>query len=61
MHSQNHRELSRVLAADRVRAAQRGSYRGHRHRPPPLRARAAHVTARLAGRLDRESARRAVA
>ena len=62
MHSLNHRELGRIIASERVRQASRAHAGALRHRPPPpVRARAAHAAARLALRLDRESARRAVA
>lgn len=61
MHSLNHYELARVLAADRVPSVSRGLARPRRHRPPPVRRHVAYVVARLADRLDSESARRAVA
>ncbi len=61
MHSQLHFELYRVLAADRVRHAPRAVVPLRRQHPPPMRGRAAYVAARLARRLDSESAKRAVA
>lgn len=63
MHSLNHAVLASVTAAERSR---RGTGRAVRplrpERPPapPLRGRAAYATGRLARRLDREMARRAV-
>jgi hypothetical protein len=61
MHSQLQFELYRVLAADRVRQAHRAAVPGRRHHPPPIRGRAAYAAARLARRIDSESARRAIA
>jgi hypothetical protein len=61
MHSLNHLSVARVDAAERVRRASRAERPVARHRPPPLRGRAAYAAARLARRLDSESARRAVA
>ena len=61
MHSLLHDPLYRSLAADRVRHAPRAVSPVRRRHPPPLRGRAAYVVARLARRLDSESARRAVA
>jgi hypothetical protein len=61
MHSLNHPAYADAVAAERLRAAKRAHRGGGRHRPPPLRGRAAYVAARLARRLDGESARRAVA
>ena len=61
MHSQLHFEIYRVLAADRVRPAPRVVIPARRQHPPPVRGRAAYVAARLARRLDSESAKRAVA
>jgi hypothetical protein len=60
MHSLNHLHLAEADAVDRVRRASRVK-RVRRHRPPPVRGRAAYAAARLASRLDAESARRAVA
>ena len=54
-------ELYRVLAADRVRNAPRAVVPLQRYNPPPIRGRAAYAAARLARRLDSESARKAVA
>jgi hypothetical protein len=61
MHSDLHQELYRTLAADRVRRAPRAVVPLRRQHPPPIRGRAAYVAARLARRLDTESARKAVA
>jgi hypothetical protein len=61
MHSQLSNELARVLAADRLRPATSVAVPVRRHHPPPIRGRAAYVAARLASRLDSESARKAVA
>lgn len=60
MHSGLHNELYRAEAADRVRRAQRVPVPPRRKRPPPLRGRVAYVAARLASRLDPESAKRAI-
>jgi hypothetical protein len=61
MHSNLHQELYRTLAADRVRRAPRAVVPLRRQHPPPIRGRAAYAAARLARRLDSESARKAVA
>jgi hypothetical protein len=61
MHSNLHDELYRAEAADRVRRAHRAVLPLRRHHPPPLRGRVAYAAARLARRLDSESAKRAVA
>jgi hypothetical protein len=61
MHSDLHQELYRTLAADRVRRAPRAVVPLRRQHPPPIRGRVAYAAARLARRLDSESARRAVA
>jgi hypothetical protein len=61
MHSTLHYELYRAETADRVRRAHRAVLPLRRHHPPPIRGRAAYAAARLARRLDSESARRAVA
>ena len=61
MHSLNHIALGNELAADRVRSVPRGVARSRRHRPPPIRRHVAYAVARLANRLDGDSARRAVA
>jgi len=61
MHSTLHQELYRTLAADRVRQSHRAVVPLRRQHPPPIRGRVAYVAARLARRLDTESARRAVA
>ena len=59
MHSNLHYELYRAESADRARRAHRVVVPLRRHHPPPIRGRAAYVVARLAHRLDAESARRA--
>ena len=61
MHSLNHSVYANTVAADRVRSAARGVARPRRHRPPPIRGHVAYAVARLAGRLDSDSARRAIA
>jgi len=61
MHSLNHPAYANAVVADRLRAVPRGVARTRRHRPPPIRGRVAYAVARVAGRLDAESARRAVA
>jgi hypothetical protein len=61
MHSLLHDTLYRSFAADRVGHAPRAVSPVRRQHPPPLRGRAAYVAARLARRLDRESAEKAVA
>ena len=61
MHSLNHVDYANAVVADRLRAVPRGVARTRRHRPPPIRGHVAYAVARVAGRLDSESARRAVA
>lgn len=61
MHSLNHVAYGNAVAADRLRSAARDVARTRRHRPPPIRGHVAYAVARVAGRLDTESARRAVA
>ena len=61
MHSQLQFELYRAMAADRVRRAPRVEVPKRRQHPPPVRGRAAYAAARLANRIDAESARRAIA
>jgi hypothetical protein len=61
MHSSLHYELYRAETADRIRRAHRASVPVRATHPPPLRGRAAYAAARLAHRLDSESARKAVA
>ena len=62
MHTQLSNELIRVLAADRIRRAPSAVVvPARRQHPPPLRGRAAYAAARLARKLDTESARKAVA
>jgi hypothetical protein len=61
MHSQLQFELYRALAADRVRRAPRAVVPKRRQYPPPIRGRAAYAAARLAHRIEPESARKAVA
>ncbi len=62
MHSMNHSALAHATAAEHreraLRVRQRAVGRAH---PPPLRGVAAALTARLAVRIDREAARRAIA
>jgi hypothetical protein len=60
MHSQLSNELARVLAADRLRHAPAVVVPVRRVKPPPIRGRVAYAVARLARKLDNESARRAV-
>jgi hypothetical protein len=60
MHSGLHYELYRAEAADRVRRAHRAAVPVRRKHPPPLRGRVAYAAARLARRLDPESAKRAI-
>jgi hypothetical protein len=62
MHSLNQIALAKAVAADRRRAFEGAQRRPHPERPPapPARARAAYAAGRLARRLDREMARRAV-
>jgi hypothetical protein len=61
MHSNLHQQLYRAEAADRVRRAQRAVFPLRRRHPPPVRGRVAYAAARLARRLDSESAKKAVA
>ena len=61
MHSTLHQELYRAEAADRIRRAPGVVVPIRRQHPPPIRGRVAYVAARLARRLDSESARKAVA
>jgi hypothetical protein len=61
MHSLNQSALGYVVAAERVRPVPRAVRAKQRHRPPPVRSRAAHVAARVARRLDAEAARNVVA
>jgi hypothetical protein len=61
MHSLNHATLGQAVAADRVRPVPRALRAQQRHRPPPVRARAALTAARIARRLDADTARRTVA
>jgi hypothetical protein len=63
MHSLNHAVLASVTAAERSRRStgRAQTLRRPEEPPgPPLRGRAAYATGRLARRLDREMARRAV-
>jgi hypothetical protein len=63
MHSLNHAVLASVSAAERGGRGRRRELRPARpERPPspPVRGRAAYAAGRLARRLDREMARRAV-
>jgi len=61
MHSLLHDQMYRATAADRIPDAARSALPERRGHPPPIRGRVAYVAARLARRLDSESARRAVA
>ena len=61
MHSLNHQDLARVVAAERVEVGEREARASRLHHPPPVRSRAAYVAARLARRLDPSAARKAVA
>ena len=61
MHSLLHHELYRAEAADRVRRARRDVIPVRRQHPPPIRGWVAYAAARLARRIDSESARRAIA
>ena len=61
MHSLSHTDYANAVVADRLRAVPRGVARPRRHGPPPVRGHVAYVVARVAGRLDSESARRALA
>jgi hypothetical protein len=61
MHSLNQSALGTVVAADRVRPVPRAVRAKQRHRPPPVRSRAAHMAARVARRLDADAARNVVA
>jgi len=61
MHTNLHEELYRAEAADRVRRTHRVVVPLRRQHPPPIRGRAAYAAARLARRLDSESARKATA
>jgi hypothetical protein len=61
MHSQLQFELYRTLAADHIRHAPGAAGPKRRQHPPPIRGRAAYAAARLARRLDSESARKAIA
>jgi hypothetical protein len=63
MHSLNHPAMGYAVATERARQPMVRAVRPQRpERPPsaPLRARAAYATGRVARRLDREMARRAV-
>lgn len=61
MHSLLHVDHARAVAADRVRPRSTRSAEPQRWQPPPLRPRLAVAVARVATRLDRDAARRAVA
>ncbi|HEX8105380.1 MAG TPA: hypothetical protein VF533_22380 [Solirubrobacteraceae bacterium] len=61
MHSLIHIEHARVDATERRRRATSRLPRPPKPQPPPIRWRAAHAVARVATRLDAESARRATA
>jgi hypothetical protein len=61
MHSNLQFEMYRAMAADRVHGAHGAVVPRERQHPPPVRGRAAYAAARLARRIDSESARRAIA
>jgi len=61
MHPKLQYELSRTIAADRVRSVPRAGVPKRRQHPPPIRGRVAYAAGRLARRLDSESARKATA
>jgi hypothetical protein len=64
MHSLNHAVMGNAIADERSRRPSIRAVHPHRpERPPnvPLRGRVAYAAGRLARRLDREMARRAVA
>lgn len=61
MHTLLQNELYRELAADRVRRAPRAVVPERRQHPPPIRGVVAYAAARLAHRIEPESARKAVA
>ena len=63
MHSLNHAVLGNIVATERAdRPRGRAEFPRRPERPPntPIRGRVAFATGRLARRLDREMARRAV-
>ena len=60
MHSLIHGQLVRD-AADRIDPSHRAVHPKRRQHPPPIRGRVAYAAARLAHRLDGESARKAIA
>lgn len=60
MHSDLHDQMYRAEAADRIRRAPRAVVPLRRQHPPPIRGRVAYAAARLARRLDYESARKAI-
>ena len=61
MHSMLSYHMYRTLADDRVVKSRGVPITRRRRHPPPVRGRAAYAAARIARRLDSESARRAVA
>jgi hypothetical protein len=61
MHSLNHLDYARSIAAERVVSAEREVQASRLQHPPPVRSRVAYVAARVARRLDSASARRAIA
>ena len=61
MHSLINIAYANAVAADRAARVPRGIARSRRHRPPPVRRHVAYAVARVAGRLDGDAARRAVA
>ena len=61
MHSLNHTAFVSATAAERQVRAARQRRNSAREHPPPMRRVAAALTARVAIRLDPETARRAIA
>jgi hypothetical protein len=61
MHSMLHYQMYRTLADDRASRPRGEAIARRRQHPPPVRERAAYAAARIAHRLDSESARRAIA
>jgi hypothetical protein len=60
MHSLNHQAYASAVTSERVEAARRRAKASRLKHPPPVRSRAAYAAARVAGRLDKAAARRAV-
>jgi hypothetical protein len=61
MHSLNHPDLARSVAAERAEAAKDRARAARLQHPPPVRSRVAYLAARVAIRLDSAAARKAVA